>query len=778
MKFKCLLALCLVLLFAGCSQQGDTPVPAPVRETPQEVVMWWANGWNADKNNLYVESDEYFLSMFISKHDTKISGLFAADNMSSRAYIVNDGEEKPVSRYCGVSNGDINGEQLSQNVAQIVDSGNIMNQVEIPLIFFDAAPGVNGSMNIAAARHHAAFTLSLNTGDVICYELTLPEGTVDKGGFYEYAGKTFNIYSQAETVKNGSTVTFKASGSVTFYISTGESFVDPDVLALTYGGKTADFDIKRGVLTVTLPEMHLDYTIPEDHLRYNQNPFTIENPTDKDVTVPIAFDDYTGRSANYIPGGVPMLRDAVTGEPTGIPVQISKNWHMGQWYHFYSAITVPANSSVSYNFTLVASKWGGVYAVSHAQLCLIGWNSSEGVGNQVWDQSALGDWGEAITYDPDKNLGRANVNDVRPFLVQASEKWFWTGNVGGADFLVYHDRDNKRKDTVGNKTRYLSQGPCMSDVVYTGVSSDGAISMEATVNMGRTDDVVRAYYTLNYTFLADTTYSRLALFQLCADRYSDNNYTKFAYGAAEVWKDGAADTGTHGYQSDSDKYIKGEPGMWYFLYDSAHRKFGGTPVERENANLLAVVREYTGKINGKQVNMPYFNIYNVGQGSRIQPAFELTVPPTKDNKISAGSKISVTIEFVVLPSDKEDYYGESGYLNALDFDFSSTDMALYQAKNATQQIRVATGGLVGEYPAVIESADNRAEFTITGGLGYVPVSITGLDGYSNTIEYFDETDSLWKPVKQSEDNDFWQCRKIGDGYTLTYNLLPGTYRVN
>ena len=775
MKLKHILLLFFILLFAGCSQQGEAPAPEPAPETPKEVIMWWANGWNADKNNLYVESDEYFLSMFISKYDTKISGLFAADNMSSRAYILKDSREQPATRYCGVSNGDINGAQLSQNVAQIVDSGNIMNQVEIPLIIFDDLPDVKGAFNMAAARHHSAFTFSLNTDEVICYELTLPEGTVDKDGFYEYDGKAFNIYSKAETVKNGMTVTFKAVGSVTFYISTGESFVDPGVLTLTYGDKTADFDVKRGVLTVTLPEMHLDYTIPQEHLVYNQNPFTIENPTDKDITVPIAFDDYTGRSANYIPGGVPMLRDAATGEPTGIPVQISKNWHMGQWYHFYSSITVPANSSVSYNFTLAASKWGGVYAVSHSQLCLIGWDSSDGVGNQAWDQSALGNWGEAITYDPDKNLGRANVNDVRPFLVQAGEKWFWTGNVGGADFLVYHDQDNKRKDTIGNKTRYLSQGPCMSDVVYTGMSSDGAISMEATVNMGRTDDAVRAYYTLNYTFLQDTTYSRLALFQLCADRYSDNNYTKFAYGADEVWHDDIADKGTRGYQSDDDKFIKGELNMWYFLYDSAHKNFGGAPVERENANLLAVVREYSGKINGKRADTPYFNIYNAGQGSRIQPAFELTVPPTKDNKISAGSTISVTIEFVVLPSDKQDYYGESEYLNALDFDFSSTDMALYQAKNATQQIEVVTGSLVGEYPATIASADNKAEFTITGGLGYVPVSITGLRGYSNTIEYFD---GEWKPFKQSENNDFWQCQRDGDSYTLTYNLLPGTYRVN
>ena len=31
---------------------------------------------------------------------------------------------------------------------------------------------------------------------------------------------------------------------------------------------------------------------------------------------------------------------------------------------------------------------------------------------------------------------------MRPFLVQAKNKWDWTGNVGGASFLVYNNTGN------------------------------------------------------------------------------------------------------------------------------------------------------------------------------------------------------------------------------------------------------------------------------------------------------------------------------------------------
>ena len=87
--------------------------------------------------------------------------------------------------------------------------------------------------------------------------------------------------------------------------------------------------------------------------------------------------------------------------------------------------------------TIPSSRWGETaYAASHAQLSLIGYYSAGG----HWDESALGCWGESITYDPDQTLGRAMVDDVRPLV--SRDKCSWTGNVGGADFLRYTQADS------------------------------------------------------------------------------------------------------------------------------------------------------------------------------------------------------------------------------------------------------------------------------------------------------------------------------------------------
>ena len=125
-------------------------------------------------------------------------------------------------------------------------------------------------------------------------------------------------------------------------------------------------------------------------------------------------------AADYCePGRILLLRDG-QGNPSGIPIQISKNWHRGQkkllyegsWYHGYSLLNVPAHSQLECEITFIDSYWGGLPAVSHAQLSLIGW----GV-NQLWDEVAIGNWGESICYDPDVNLNRSMIDDIRPLMV-------------------------------------------------------------------------------------------------------------------------------------------------------------------------------------------------------------------------------------------------------------------------------------------------------------------------------------------------------------------------
>lgn len=69
--------------------------------------------------------------------------------------------------------------------------------------------------------------------------------------------------------------------------------------------------------------------------------------------------------------------------------------------------TIPAGQTVQLEYTSVNALWGGVPAASHAQLCLVGWGS-----NQLWEESAIGAWGETICYEPDQ--GQVGVLSSTP----------------------------------------------------------------------------------------------------------------------------------------------------------------------------------------------------------------------------------------------------------------------------------------------------------------------------------------------------------------------------
>ena len=230
-----------------------------------------------------------------------------------------------------------------------------------------------------------------------------------------------------------------------------------------------------------------------------------------------------------------VLRD-VDGNPTGIPVQLSKNWHNrpeggtygGAWFHGFSHVRLAPKATVELELTIAYAHWGGVAAASHAQLCLIGWGS-----NQLWDQSALGAWGESICYEPDQAQAHVAILDVRPVMVRSMNRnlpWNWTHNVGGGDFFRLFDSGGNRVFPVRMRTAYLRQGPCLTEVTYAGHTTT-AIEHSATVSLARTDDVVRGIYRLRMDVKEALDFSRFVIFQIGADTYSYTGERKMALGS-------------------------------------------------------------------------------------------------------------------------------------------------------------------------------------------------------------------------------------------------------
>ena len=284
--------------------------------------------------------------------------------------------------------------------------------------------------------------------------------------------------------------------------------------------------------------------------------------------------------------------------------------------------------------------------------------------------------------------------------------------------------------------------------------------------MGRTDDVVRTWYTIRYEFIKDCKlHLPLCLFKIAADGYADNWYRRYAYGdASGIFEKDVGAAVNAGYDG-SVRDAEGDA-FWFALYDSSSAD--------ENGNVIMIVREFEATLNGETYDKPGFMFYGTNNGTR-QMSCELTLPSAAGKKIEKGSAVRLVVEYAVVPADISTYYGSSAYLLA-DRDLMGSAEALYsQVTGAALSVSADVGAVVSEYPVYIRGSRDRlaARFTLEGGLGYVPVTIGSLGTYKNwRLEYRDGEE--WRAVDQSVNgNDYWQT--YYDARTGTYEL---TYNVN
>lgn len=530
--------------------------------------------------------------------------------------------------------------------------------------------------------------------------------------------------------------------------------------------------------------------------------FTVENKSDSTIKIPVQFFK-TGKFGAL--GCSPMLRDAETGEPIGLQVQISKNWHepvnykpedpkmwlTGYWFHGYTYIEVPANSSVTYEFCMTYASWGGVMASSHAQISLAGW----GGNYQQWDTSSIGSFGEAFCYEPEINHGRGFIGDVRALLIYSiwgGGKYSLTENVGGGNFLLYQRQGaNSREDTVLCKTWYKKQGPNMTEVIYSGVTADGNIKYEFTVNMPRTNDVGRAYHTFKYTFLKDTAFNRLAFYQMGADNFNDNKYTTMAVGnddgLVDITIDGKKYSGEFEvpvynrpqYVGTSNKMQRLEipgSGLWVAMMGWQPCNYKVAP----GSNRMLNVHSYNATINGKKYTKPALSLYHTYDGGKYSCiGVELSPPADCGNTIKAGSVVEGTVEWLNLPVQRDEYYGPSQAITSIPANYFNTyKAAQVYAHNGKFTVSAEVGKVVRSVPIHVACVSNQAkgktvaEITVKGGRGYVPLTFTGVEHYSGySLEK--KVGSKWVKVDQSVfGNDYWQAWYDSQSgtYELTYNV--------
>ncbi len=561
----------------------------------------------------------------------------------------------------------------------------------------------------------------------------------------------------------------------------GSAEDDPSVqvIASDLGAGSRPLDVSvdhtRGWTRIELPAGDMRPDRDFDHLdRYR---LELRNPGSSERVIRLMF----ARDAPFagITGMAPILRDS-QGRPTGAPVQISKNWHRqpdrrllyeGPWFHGFTMLRLAPRSKRTLELTIAYARWGGVPAASHAQLCLIGW----GV-NQLWDQAAIGSWGESICYDPDVNLNRSMIDDIRPLMVTrmgtGDGKWGWTNNVGGGDFLVVVDRAGRRLPLTRMRTAYLSQGPNLTRVVYAGQTPGGEIEARLEVSTPRTDDINRAYHRLRYTVRKPIEFRRLAFYQVGADNYNDHRFGKMAYGNVEGLADEwAVAAGGRKYHRTGIAL----PGVAPWV--SLHEGINGNPQGGAWAVRGLVVRRWKARLGGKPVLTPYLASYGTENGPHSANA-ELA-PPTDVDRLLPGDFVEAELELVILPMAAADYYGPDSDLRAALTNGANTwRMVHREARGNDLRVRALNGQLMRRTPIEIRSRDGRsARFEVTGGLGYVPITFSGLRSaapFTLTVEAGGHKTNVDQSV---HGNDWYQVtREASSGaWAVTVNLPLGRY---
>ncbi len=502
--------------------------------------------------------------------------------------------------------------------------------------------------------------------------------------------------------------------------------------------------------------------------RLDRFPIRIENTGTTPETYPLVFN--MEGAFQGVTGLCPVLRDAA-GNPSGIPVQISKNWHRrperrllyeGAWFHGVTQVSLAPGAVWEGELAIAYARWGGVPAASHAQLSLIGWG-----GNQRWDQAAIGSFGESICYDPDVGLNRSMIDDVRPLMVRGMNdgQWEWTHNVGGGDFLLYVDGGGNRQYLSRMRSAYLCQGPNLTDVVYAGETPDGKVAVRVEVMSPRGEDLNRAYHRIRYDVRETTPFSRLAFYQLGADGYNDHQFTTLARGnAAGLVEEWETERGGKRYLREAMACPGDAP--WFALLGGQR-----SPQMEKGAwaDRALVIRAWKARLGGQDIAEPVVSVYGTENG--VPSANVELSPPAGLKQLEAGDFVEAEVELLVLPQRAEDYYGPTAaFRSLLEKDGGSWRVVKELARRNDLQIAIDSGTQVSRLPVVVSVDEGQsARLRVRGGFGYVPITFRGV---RSPVLPKVEVDG--QALDQAvHGNDFWQAQReeAGDTYAITYNIL-------
>jgi hypothetical protein len=497
---------------------------------------------------------------------------------------------------------------------------------------------------------------------------------------------------------------------------------------------------------------------------------TLVNDSGRETVARLMF-----TQTNHLPitGFTPMWCDP-DGTPSGLPVQISKNWHRrpekghlaheGPWFHGCTFVRLPPKARRELAFQMVYARYGGVPAASHAQLSLVGWGH-----NQFWDEAAIGSFGESICYEPGRVQRRCFIDDLRPLMtlpVAGGKPWGWAENCGGGDFLVWVDEQGAYRGFRATRTDYRAQGPCLTDVQYHEETAGGEITARMEVSLARSDDYVRAFHRVRYEVRQPVKWQRLAFFQLGADFYNDTPARRVAMGDITGVRDEWTPPRTQGaYDRRSVPLTGTQPWVSLHGLDRAALGKGSAAAGRG-----LILRAWRARLGGMTNTTPHVSTYGNEWGrGNFKTVVELA-PPPELAALQPGDYVEAEVELVVFPADAQSYYGTNAlFREALTAGADTWRLVHREAAGNALRLAARRGTVRHPFPLVIAvAADERAEVIIEGGVGWLPVTFTGLSSHRGY-----ELRANGEPLSQSiHGHDYWQTDYdgIADRWRQTFNV--------
>jgi hypothetical protein len=485
----------------------------------------------------------------------------------------------------------------------------------------------------------------------------------------------------------------------------------------------------------------------------------VKNFSTKAQTIPLIFNE---PKVMGITGTSMLLCEEKDGRPTGIPVQISKNWHtdepavhQGPWLRGYTMIPLRGKETKTFRLRVVTGYWGGVPAVSYAQLSVIGYG-----GNWKWDESALGSWGESMCYDPSQHLGGSFITDVRPAFVisKKGKSHDWTENAGGGDFLIYFDRDGVYHWGKRLKTAYHWTGPNLTEVFYSGITDDDKIRFNYRVRSVRTADYHRRFHAYRYEFLDEVSSpERLIFNQMAADHYNSAKFEKFYVGDRSGLEE------SYDRKSGSKGYDEAIPfkDSWLAIEDTAHSS--GAIDAYANRGILSL----SAKLRGFTLPLSLYPYSANGRSVSFDLAAKSVGQSYRRRDVVEGE-----LEFIMPPKTAEVYWGGDSELKSR---MASYKEPAWQAVSDEYQHNVQLallmdqGKLINSYPIEIQADPGPggvvADFTVKrGGIGHLPVILRGVPA-GRALRVERQLDGKWVPLEavDPDENNYYQAFLAPDG---------------